>query len=543
MTTGISRFAAIAVVAAGILTAQSAAAGVLITSTPFQDDWITPGNWVGGNTPDTVGEDARLTSGMIVTAGNFSIGGLESLSPHSLFVGTSGSNAGTLRLNGISGSVGAGTAAFDTSTVAELRVRGGGAFTTTGGVFTNAGSSTLAIGRVIVDGTGFLRNLANASGRMDLGSAQHVIRDSGRMDNTGILDLAGRLALRDNSELLNNSTGSFSKSSNDLFLVINSSKFRNEGSYTHSAGEILSSQSGQILNSGTFSKTGGDLNLEGSSLFDNTGNFTQTSGNTDIGNSISASSNTFNNIGNYNHNGGTTNINNGATLLNDFLYTHNDGALTVRAGGQFTNGLINTFNGGTVEVSAGGTLNGTGSTSLNGGTLVVNGLMVQSGVTITGGTLQGSGTVRANINNTGGTVGPGNSPGTLTVDGNFTQGPGGTLAMEIDSLLSFDVLDISGSAALAGILDLTVDAGYAATAQDGDMFTIVEWDSFSGAFDTVTGLNFATGKFFTLDYGATGLTLTVNAETVVAASEPGMIALFGLGLAGIGFVRRRRQLR
>ena len=74
--------------------------------------------------------------------------------------------------------------------------------------------------------------------------------------------------------------------------------------------------------------------------------------------------------------------------------------------------------------------------------------MVQSGVTITGGTLQGSGTVRSNVNNTGGTVGPGNSPGTLTVDSDYTQGSGGTLAMEIDSLLSFDVLDFSGIAAL-----------------------------------------------------------------------------------------------
>lgn len=104
-----------------------------------------------------------------------------------------------------------------------------------------------------------------------------------------------------------------------------------------------------------------------------------------------------------------------------------------------------------------------------------------------------------------------------------------------------DVLDITGSATLGGILDLTVDAGYAAAAQDGDTFTIVEWDSFSGAFDTVNGLNIAAGKFFTLDYGTNGLTLTVNAETVVGVAEPGMIALFGLGLAGIGFVRRRRS--
>jgi hypothetical protein len=53
-------------------------------------------------------------------------------------------------------------------------------------------------------------------------------------------------------------------------------------------------------------------------------------------------------------------------------------------------------------------------------------------------------------------------------------------------------------------------------------------------------LTFGDGKFFTLDYGASGLTLTVGSESVVAMPEPGMIVLFGLALAGIGFARRRR---
>jgi hypothetical protein len=207
------------------------------------------------------------------------------------------------------------------------------------------------------------------------------------------------------------------------------------------------------------------------------------------------------------------------------------------------------INGGTVDVSAGGAINGIGIATQNGGTLRVNGEMIQTGfngfvpngLTINGGTLEGTGAVRANVANIGGTVGPGNSPGTLTVDGNYAQGPGGTLAMEIASLLAFDVLDISGSATLDGILDLTVGAGYAASAMDGDTFTIVEWDSFSGAFATVSGLNFAADKFFTLDYTATGLTLTVNAGQVAEVAEPGMIALFGLGVAGIGFMRRKRR--
>ena len=56
----------------------------------------------------------------------------------------------------------------------------------------------------------------------------------------------------------------------------------------------------------------------------------------------------------------------------------------------------------------------------------------------------------------------------------------------------------------------------------------------------MSGLNFGISKFFTLDYGTSGLTLTVGSETVVAASDPGSIALLGLGLAGIGYARRKR---
>ena len=149
------------------------------------------------------------------------------------------------------------------------------------------------------------------------------------------------------------------------------------------------------------------------------------------------------------------------------------------------------------------------------GTTTINGQMIQTGVTINGGALTGEGFIRGNVVNTGGTVGPGTSPGKLTMEDDFTQGPGGTLAIEIDSLSLFDILAIQDAADLDGTLDLQVDAGYAASTQDGDTFTIIEWASFSGAFATVSGLNFGIGKFFTLDYGTSGLTLTVGSETVV----------------------------
>ena len=247
----------------------------------------------------------------------------------------------------------------------------------------------------------------------------------------------------------------------------------------------------------------------------------------------------------FNLNGGELNITSGGGLINSGFYNQTSGMARVLNSGTFQNDQDITLEGGTFQVDAGGIVNGIGRTTLNGGTLRLNGEIDQTtglgtptGLTINGGLLEGSGIFRGNIHNAGGAVGPGNSPGTLTIDGDYTQGTGGSLSMEIDSLLSFDVLDIMGSATLDGPLDLQVDAAYAASAQDGDMFTIIKWDSFSGAFSSVTGLNFAANKFFTLDYGATGLTLTVNGQTI-ATPEPGMIVLFGMGLADMGFTRRR----
>tara|TARA_R110002110_G_scaffold30666_4_gene108436 strand:- start:4027 stop:5001 length:975 start_codon:yes stop_codon:yes gene_type:complete len=232
--------------------------------------------------------------------------------------------------------------------------------------------------------------------------------------------------------------------------------------------------------------------------------------------------------------GSSSSITNGSTSLQDNARISLTGGSTLTTEGGFlqTNG--------TTEIEAGSRIDGTGSFALNDGTVIVDGDLIRTGVTVSGGTLAGIGTVSGGVDNTGGTVGAGVAPGTLSVEGGYTQGPGGTLAIEIGSLLAFDALNVTGGAALGGILDLDVDAGYAATAQVGESFTIMEWDGVSGAFDTVTGLNFGADKFFALDYGATGLTLTVS-TSAVAASEPGMIALMGLGLIGIGLTRRRRK--
>ena len=68
---------------------------------------------------------------------------------------------------------------------------------------------------------------------------------------------------------------------------------------------------------------------------------------------------------------------------------------------------------------------------INGGTLVVNGSIASPVLVNSGGTLRGTGVINAALSNSG-TVSPGNSGGTLSVNGNFTQGPTGTFQTQLD---------------------------------------------------------------------------------------------------------------
>ncbi len=117
--------------------------------------------------------------------------------------------------------------------------------------------------------------------------------------------------------------------------------------------------------------------------------------------------------------------------------------------------------------------------TVSGGTLDVRGdysqvpVTVQSGATATldtagkvaevtvdsGGTLSGTGMVAGNLANAG-TVRPGSSIGTLTLNGNYTQGSGGKLSIEVASPLSNDLLIVNGAANLNGTLETSWQGGY-----------------------------------------------------------------------------------
>lgn len=101
-----------------------------------------------------------------------------------------------------------------------------------------------------------------------------------------------------------------------------------------------------------------------------------------------------------------------------------------------------------------------GTTTLNSGSSIA--LTAPGAVALQGGTLRGVGTITGgDVNNTGGTVAPGTSPGTLTFAANYTQGASGTLAAEVQGAApgtGHDQLVVGGTASLGGTLAIATSA-------------------------------------------------------------------------------------
>jgi hypothetical protein len=132
-------------------------------------------------------------------------------------------------------------------------------------------------------------------------------------------------------------------------------------------------------------------------------------------------------------------------------------------------------------------LGGNTLTKTGGGNMAINNKLITAGgsVNLQQGTVSGSGTVGGNLNNSSGTVAPGNSPGILTIDGDYTQGSSGIMEMEIGGLVAgqeHDKIVIIGAANLAGTLDVSLINSY--SPNNGDTYDILDFGSVNGDFGT-----------------------------------------------------------
>lgn len=149
---------------------------------------------------------------------------------------------------------------------------------------------------------------------------------------------------------------------------------------------------------------------------------------------------------------------------------------TVTAPNDFTklgSGLLNIL----------GNLVVNGIANIANGTLAVNGVMTAQQLIVQTNTyLQGNGLINADVVNNG-TVSPGNSIGTLTINGNYTQSSTGTLQIEIASGSNFDRLIVSQGASLAGTLQVVGLGGYAF--KYGQQFAFLQANRITGGFGSI----------------------------------------------------------
>jgi hypothetical protein len=196
------------------------------------------------------------------------------------------------------------------------------------------------------------------------------------------------------------------------------------------------------------------------------------------------------------------------------------------------------FNTGTVSVQAGTLTFSNGFAGQTGRVVVGAGTtLTASGTLLNQGQLQGTGTVVAGQIVNQGRIGPGLSPGTLTLSAAYQQAGSGALDIELEDLASFDTLSISGSAALAGALTVSPFGGYTPTV--GDSFVILSsTGALSGTFDgSPTLLGFGSGVAFDVRYDYSLRTVTL---AVTAVPEPDARWLLLAGLAAVGWTARRR---
>jgi hypothetical protein len=146
-----------------------------------------------------------------------------------------------------------------------------------------------------------------------------------------------------------------------------------------------------------------------------------------------------------------------------------------------------------VSAAAGARLDINNRLNLNGKTMTITGAGIVSvnnrldtgtlGLVANAATLQGTGTINGSLaNNAGGIVSPGNSPGTLSVDGTYSQAGGSTLLIELGGTGagSFDKLAVGGALTAGGTLDIDLINGFTPTA--GNSWDILDFASATGTF-------------------------------------------------------------
>lgn len=276
--------------------------------------------------------------------------------------------------------------------------------------------------------------------------------------------------------------------------------------------------SGAISGSGTLAKTGtGTLTLSGNNT-GFTGTTTVEAGRLEAGNIFAFAQGTA-----YIINGGTLGLNGfdltvslllgtgGAVDLGSAVLTVDQNASTEYAGAIAGSGSFFKTGSGTLTLT-GGSSDFTGTTTVSGGALLVGGpdgsgalggnLDVEAGGTLGGSGTLGSGTGSMVTIASGGTIAPGNSTGTLTIDGDLVFAAGSRFAVEVNpDGTDSDLVSVTGDATLDG--GAVAHIGATGEYDLRSTYTILSaGGTLSGAFGNVTSDFAFLTPDLVYDYGA-----------------------------------------
>jgi filamentous hemagglutinin family protein len=437
---------------------------------------FTTSGGLGLNSPTQIASTAsvNVTGGTftatqpVTNAGTLSTGiaGATTLAAAFHNSGTLDVNAGTVNLAG----GGTSTGAFDAAPGATINFSGGTHDLGDGSTLTGGGTIGYTGGTLNLNGGGAGTTVVAGT---TLAATGQTFGGVGKLVNLGTFNLA-------------NSTVS-----GDLD---NQGTLNASGASAVNGALVLSTGTLNLVAGGTLTKGGGATDWIGGAI---TGTGTYTGGLT--------------------FTGGGARVLNGPTL-NLGVATLSGGSLLLQSGTLNFGGIATIAPSATLEVT-GGTVTGAlavdvqGLLKMNGGVLNAASLGL-----VPGGVLSGNGgTINAPVVN-GGTVAVGASPGTLVINGNYAQTPTGVLNVELGGLtqgIDYDLLQVTGTAALDGTLNVALFGGFTGAA--GNVFDVLTYGSRTGDFATV---NFPAGYTMTATPNAAFYQLAINSITAPPVVPP-----------------------